>query len=178
MGYFNRAALVAGPGVMLGDDRTVPTPETVAARLPEILDLKGGREYHNATEALGAMLAGPAPTPAPEAAPATGGLTVPAVFEGLPRAFQAEKAAGVNVVFQFRIAGTGGGDWFAAVKDNTCTVTPGSHDKPTTTIKMAAEDFLGLMSGKLPAMQAYTSGKLKIEGDLMKSQLIEKLFKF
>jgi len=27
-------------------------------------------------------------------------------------------------------------------------------------------------------MQAYTSGKLKIEGDIMKSQLIEKLFKF
>jgi len=32
--------------------------------------------------------------------------------------------------------------------------------------------------GKLNAMSAYTSGKLKIEGDLMKSQLIEKLFKF
>ena len=43
---------------------------------------------------------------------------------------------------------------------------------------MSAEDFLNLMSGKLPAMQAYTTGKLKIEGDLMKSQLIEKLFKF
>jgi hypothetical protein len=27
-------------------------------------------------------------------------------------------------------------------------------------------------------MKAYTSGKLKIEGDLIKSQLIEKLFKF
>ena len=27
-------------------------------------------------------------------------------------------------------------------------------------------------------MQAYTRGKLKIEGDIMKSQLIEKLFKF
>jgi len=27
-------------------------------------------------------------------------------------------------------------------------------------------------------MQAYTAGKLKVEGDLMKSQLIEKLFRF
>jgi putative sterol carrier protein len=43
---------------------------------------------------------------------------------------------------------------------------------------MADDDFLALMEGKLKAMQAYTSGKLKIEGDLMKSQLIEKLFKF
>jgi len=33
-----------------------------------------------------------------------------------------------------------------------------------------------MMNGKLKPMQAYTSGKLKIEGDIMKSQLIEKLF--
>ena len=43
---------------------------------------------------------------------------------------------------------------------------------------MSDEDFLALTLGKLNAMQAFTSGKLKIEGDLMKSQLIEKLFKF
>ncbi|MFN2167281.1 MAG: SCP2 sterol-binding domain-containing protein [Anaerolineae bacterium] len=27
-------------------------------------------------------------------------------------------------------------------------------------------------------MQAYSAGRLKIEGDLMKSQLVERLFKF
>jgi hypothetical protein len=40
------------------------------------------------------------------------------------------------------------------------------------------EDFVRLIQGQLNAMSAYTSGKLKVEGDLMKSQLIEKLFKF
>ncbi|MBW1872629.1 MAG: SCP2 sterol-binding domain-containing protein, partial [Deltaproteobacteria bacterium] len=59
-----------------------------------------------------------------------------------------------------------------------CTVEAGLHEKPTTTIKMSANDFLAMIGGKLNAMQAYTTGKLKIEGDLMKSQLIEKLFKF
>jgi len=34
------------------------------------------------------------------------------------------------------------------------------------------------MSGELNPMTAFTSGKLKIEGDMMKSQLIGKLFKF
>jgi len=43
---------------------------------------------------------------------------------------------------------------------------------------MADADFLAMMEGALPAMQAYTSGKLKIEGDIMKSQLLEKLFSF
>jgi putative sterol carrier protein len=42
---------------------------------------------------------------------------------------------------------------------------------------MGDDDFLKMMTGELNAMNAYTSGKLKIEGDLMKSQLIEKLFK-
>ncbi|RPH90078.1 MAG: SDR family NAD(P)-dependent oxidoreductase, partial [Desulfobacteraceae bacterium] len=177
MGYFNRAAVVSGPGVVLSDGSTVPTPETVAGRLPDILRMEGAREFFNATEALGVMLTGPEPPSAANPTPATG-ATVQSVFDRLPGSFQAEKAAGVDVVFQFRITGADGGDWSAAIKDAACLVTPGLHEKPTTTIKMSAEDFINLMSGKLPAMQAYTTGKLKIEGDLMKSQLIEKLFKF
>jgi putative sterol carrier protein len=35
-----------------------------------------------------------------------------------------------------------------------------------------------LITGELNAMSAFTGGKLKIEGDLMKSQLIEKIFEF
>jgi putative sterol carrier protein len=96
----------------------------------------------------------------------------------MPQAFQADKAGGVDVIFQYRISGPKGGDWFTTIKDGTCQVSQGTTDKPTTTIKMADDDFLALMAGQLKAMQAYTSGKLKIEGDLMKSQLIEKLFKF
>ncbi|MGD9311012.1 MAG: SCP2 sterol-binding domain-containing protein, partial [Desulfosarcina sp.] len=39
-------------------------------------------------------------------------------------------------------------------------------------------DFLNMINGQLLPMQAYTSGKLKIEGDTMKAQLIEQLFSF
>jgi putative sterol carrier protein len=42
---------------------------------------------------------------------------------------------------------------------------------------MEDADFLAMMGGTLAPMQAFTSGKLKIEGDVMKSQLLEKLFK-
>jgi putative sterol carrier protein len=63
------------------------------------------------------------------------------------------------------------------VKDKTCEVIEGSHSSPTTTLKMGDENFVKMISGELNAMNAYTSGKLKIEGDLMKSQLVEKLFK-
>jgi len=82
------------------------------------------------------------------------------------------------VVFQFDISGPEGGQWHVKVKDGDCQVSEGTHGSPTTTIKMADEDFVKLIAGELNAMSAFTGGKLKIEGDLMKSQLIEKLFKF
>ena len=86
-------------------------------------------------------------------------------------------AAGVDVVFQYHISGPTGGEWSCVVKDNACTVNTGVHTKPTCILKMADNDFVDMIGGTLPAMKAYTSGKLKIEGDIMKSQLIEKLFR-
>ena len=84
---------------------------------------------------------------------------------------------GIHVVFQYIITGKGGGDWFCAVKNSECTIKPAMHDKPTCTLKMDSGNFLAMMNGKLTPMQAYSSGKLIIEGDIMKSQLIEKLFR-
>jgi putative sterol carrier protein len=100
------------------------------------------------------------------------------VFDAIPAAFVADAAAGVAVVFQYHITGDKGGDWFCSIKGGNCRVEAGTHDNPSCTLKMNEADFLDLMNGRLAAMQAYTSGKLKIEGDIMKSQLIEKLFKF
>lgn len=103
---------------------------------------------------------------------------VKAIFEKMPSIFNADAAKGVDATFQFNITGEGGGDWYAEVKAGTCKVEAGVHPNPATTIKMDAADFVDMINGKLSAMQAFTSGKLKIGGDIMKSQLITKLFKF
>jgi acyl dehydratase/putative sterol carrier protein len=103
---------------------------------------------------------------------------VKAIFEKMPSIFNADAAKGVDATFQFNISGEGGGDWYAEVKGGACKVEAGLHPNPTTTIKMDAPDFVDMINGKLPAMQAFTSGKLKIGGDIMKSQLITRLFKF
>jgi acyl dehydratase/putative sterol carrier protein len=109
----------------------------------------------------------------------TGGLSmVKAIFEKMPGIFNADAAKGVDATFQFNISGEGGGDWYAEIKAGTCKVEVGVHPNPTTTIKMEAADFVDMINGKLPAMQAFTSGKLKIAGDIMKAQLITRLFKF
>jgi NAD(P)-dependent dehydrogenase (short-subunit alcohol dehydrogenase family)/putative sterol carrier protein len=177
MGYFNRAAFVTGPGTAVGGGVEAPTLEEIHSNWDAINDLSGAQEFPNVTASMGPMLEAFSPKKKAAAEEAGGGMTVKAIFDGMLDAFQADQAAGVDVVFQFDIAGPGGGSWIVTVKDGTCEVNEGSHSSPTTTIKMGDDDFLKMMSGELNAMNAYTTGKLKIEGDLMKSQLIEKLFK-
>jgi 3-hydroxy-3-methylglutaryl CoA synthase/NAD(P)-dependent dehydrogenase (short-subunit alcohol dehydrogenase family)/putative sterol carrier protein len=191
MGNYSRDAVVSGAGVVLGKGDEVPDLGDIHRHWAEIDSLRGAQPYADANAALMDMLTrkqvtgkqeiGEAETPAegPEQGrDAASGNAVQEVFDRLPQAFQAGAAAGTNVVFQFIISGPAGGQWYAAVEDGGLSVGSGLHDKPTTTLKMSDEDFLKYVGGQLPAMQAYTSGRLKIEGDLMKSQLIEKLFKF
>ena len=176
VGSFNRVAVRTGPGAVVGDGQIAPTLEQIHQQWDAINSLSPSSEYYNATVAVGSMLEAFTPKKA-ESAP-TGPRSARDVFDRIGDAFQADKAAGVSVVFQFRISGPGGGDWHTIIKDGQCQAAAGKHEKPTTTIIMADEDFLDLIGGRLNALKAYTSGKLKIEGDLMKSQLIEKLFKF
>ncbi len=179
LGCINRAAIVTGPGaVVVGDGKEIPALEQLLEQWEKIASLKKAREYQNVTEQIGDLLTAFS-QPAEKAAESGGGFAAAAeVFEAMPGAFVADAGAGVDVVFQFNISGEKGGDWFSIIKDGACRVETGAHEKPSCTLKMGDADFLDLMNGKLPAMQAYTSGKLKIEGDLMKSQLIEKLFRF
>ncbi len=185
MGYYGRAALVSGRGTWLGDEE-IPTPEAIAVQWNKITSLAGAQEFADANTFLMDLLTSPSSPDTEAGQPDTTVLgkpkkqtqTVQGVFDRMTEFFQADAASGVNVIFQFNISGPGGGDWHVTVKDNTCTVEAGAHAKPITTLKMADADFLALIAGKLPAMQAFSTGKLKIEGDLMKSQLVEKLFKF
>ena len=178
MGYFNRVAIITGSGTLIGDGKGIPTLEEIHRDWEKINDLEGAEEFPNATAAFGPMLDAFSPKKKDAPTEDAGGLTVKGIFDGIVEAFQADKAGGVDVVFQFDISGPGGGAWYVTVKDSKCEVTEGSHESPTTTIKMGDEDFVMLITGELNAMSAFTGGKLKVEGDLMKSQLVEKLFKF
>ncbi len=177
MGCYNRAAMVTGPGAVIGTGQEIPTPEQVVDAWKDIVSLKNAKEYTQLNEQIGDLLAAFSPKQAPTEEPADPGGSVANVFNAMGSTFKADAAEGVAVIFQFCISGTDGGDWACIIKDKTCVINAGVNDQAVCTLKMADADFLNMMTGKLPAMQAYTSGKLQIEGDIMKSQLIEKLFK-
>jgi NAD(P)-dependent dehydrogenase (short-subunit alcohol dehydrogenase family)/acyl dehydratase/putative sterol carrier protein len=180
MSCFNRAAVVTGPGAALGGQDKPETLEGIIANIDKIRSLKGGKEYFQLNDQIGDLLnalSKPLDKGVPAVGKQQGPVSVAGVFDAMPNSFVKSASKGVDVVFQYNISGSGGGEWHTIIKDENCSVKKGKHEKPNCTLKMADSDFLLLMSGKLPAMQAYTSGKLKIEGDIMKSQLIEKLFK-
>ena len=178
MGYFNRVAIVTGAGTVIGDDTQVPKVENIHQSWEAINNLADAEEFPNATAAFAPMLDAFSPKKKERGAEPGGELTVKGIFDRISDAFQPDKAAGVDVVFQFDISGPEGGSWNVTVKDKTCAVMEGRHGSPTTTIKMGDNDFVMLIKGELNAMKAFTSGKLRVEGDMMKSQLIEKLFTF
>ncbi len=170
--------MFTGPGAVLADDDNPPSVEAIRDALQKLSAMDTAREYSQLNEQIGDVLTAFTAPPPETTNTATGFGSAADVFAAMPGAFNTDAATGVDVVFQYNIARDLGGDWSCSVKDGTCTVDPGQHDSPVCTLKMDTADFLAMMNGTLPAMQAYTSGKLKIEGDIMKSQLIEKLFKF
>ena len=178
MGIYNRAAIVTGPGIMIGDGKEIPMPEDIAESWDQISNMKSAREYKNASDFIGDILSA---FQKEEKASDGAGKDLPdvkAIFKKMPKAFRADAASGVDVAIQFSITGEGGGEWYTEIRGGICRVEAGTCLNPSCTIRMDAVDFLDMMSGKLPAMLAFTSGKLKIGGDLMKAQLIGKLFKF
>ncbi|MDJ0856403.1 MAG: SDR family NAD(P)-dependent oxidoreductase [Desulfobacterales bacterium] len=181
MGFFNRAAVVTGPGTVVRGAGEHPSVEEVAAAMDRIAVLEGGKTYDQLNaqlaDVLNAFEASPDGMAIGPDAGGEGGMSVAQVFEAMPAAFQPDAADGVSAVFQYRISGEGGGDWHCIVAERQCQVLAGAHERPTCTLLMAAPDFLAMMAGRLPPMQAFNTGQLKIEGDVMKSQLIEKLFK-
>ncbi|MEN6637947.1 MAG: SDR family oxidoreductase [Smithella sp.] len=176
-GFYNRAAIMTSPGIVVGGGKKIPSIEDVSANWAKIMDLKGAKEYGQLNDLVLQDLLS-ALEGKKEPAQSGGFSAVKDVFERMPMAFQTGSAGGAAVVFQYCISGDGGGDWSADIKNGACTVASGIHASPTCTLKINSGDFLDLMNGKVNAMKAYTSGKLKIEGDIMKSQLLEKIFKF
>ena len=101
------------------------------------------------------------------------------VFEKVTEVFNTTAAQGLDAVFQFDITGDEGGIWNVIVKDSVCQVQEGTHDEPTVTLTMSAEDWLAIMVNKeLNPMQAFMSGQLRVSGDIMLAQRIPELFSF
>jgi len=104
-------------------------------------------------------------------------LTIAKLMDLMPKAFLPEKAAGVEAVIQYHLTGDQGGDWVIKITNGTCTVVPGSAEKPTLTLTAESADYLKIISGKMNAMSAFAEGKIKLKGDLALAMKLMNFFK-
>ena len=85
----------------------------------------------------------------------------------------------VTVSVQFHITGPGGGDWYLVSDRGQGTRYGGAVDNPDATLTVSAEDWDAIQRGELDRLHAWTSGKLKIDGDMtLLLQLEDMISKF
>ncbi|MDR3594646.1 SCP2 sterol-binding domain-containing protein [Clostridium sp.] len=80
-----------------------------------------------------------------------------------------------ELAFQFNIVGDGDGIFYAKVKNGQLSVEPYDyHDRDAIFIG-TAKVFTKLVQGKLNPVVAFTTGKLKVEGNLDKAIELQKI---
>ena len=98
-----------------------------------------------------------------------------ALFEKVKKRFNAEAAADLDLVYQFRIQG--GDAYHLVIKNGTCEGVAGEAVDPSVTLVMDTFDTVSaLISGKLDGMKAFMTGKLKAKGDIMLATRLGSLF--
>ena len=104
-------------------------------------------------------------------------LTVDGIFSLMPELFLPEKAQGLSVSVYYQVTGEGGGDYTCAIENGAFSLKREPKADATSTVVIAAEDWIALNEGKLDPMQAFMTGKLKGTGDLGLLQKFPKFFK-
>jgi len=101
-------------------------------------------------------------------------MSVKAVFEQLEKNFNADAAAGLDLVFQFDVEDDS--TYHLIINDGKCEMKEGPHDDPSVTLIMNSETLQGIVSGETDGMQAFMAGQLRAEGDMMLATKLGELF--
>jgi putative sterol carrier protein len=88
------------------------------------------------------------------------------LFNDMTSKFDPKKAEGINAVVQFDLTGDNGGQYWVKIADGKLDAGQGQAENPKVTLKAAADDWLAVANGTLNPMQAFMSGKIKIQGDM------------
>ena len=99
------------------------------------------------------------------------------VFQGMVEAFLPDKAAGQSAVVQYDVTVAGKPHTYQLkIAGGKCELVKGRADAARVTLTLALPDFLRLVAGKLPPVQAFMTGKLKLSGDMMFAQSMQAWF--
>lgn len=92
--------------------------------------------------------------------------TVEDFFRSLPGKLDRDAAEGLDVVYQFDLSGSQGGQYYMQINEQGCCVTQGSHPEPHVTLSLSGEDCMRVLNGQLTGPAVAMSGRLRISGDM------------
>lgn len=78
---------------------------------------------------------------------------------------------------QVNLTGDNGGVFYVEVKDGKVSAEPYEYNDRSCAITMSPDNFLKFLNGKLDPVIAFTTGKLKVDGDVGKALEFSKLVK-
>jgi len=110
------------------------------------------------------------------AAPAAGGIDTKTIFGAIAAHVQANAAdiKKIGVVYQFKLKNPDSA-WIIDTKEGK--VSEGTVAKPDCTLELTDADWLDMTTGKADPQKLFSTGKLKISGNVMASQKLEFLKK-
>lgn len=103
-------------------------------------------------------------------------MTVAETFETMQTLFNPAAAKGFSKTIQWNISGDEAGKWAFKIANETCELIPGGVEKPDLTMMMSDKDWIAIAEGKLDAMNAFMTGKVKTTGDMMLAMRLQQLF--
>jgi hypothetical protein len=103
------------------------------------------------------------------------GINVEDIFNSMKDRFRPEGAAGINTTFGYEIQAAG--KWKLTISEGTMQLdTAKDVSDCDVVLDTDAETFVGLNIGKVDAMSAFTSRKLKVKGDFNTFGLTSRMF--
>lgn len=100
--------------------------------------------------------------------------SVAKVIETMQARFNANAAAGLDLVFQFKIEDAE--NYYLSIKDGTCSLTEGNAEASDVALIMDSATLKGIIKGDIGGMEAFMTGKLRTEGDMMLALKLGDLF--
>jgi DNA-binding HxlR family transcriptional regulator len=86
------------------------------------------------------------------------------ILESLPFLLREDRAKGVDVTFEIRLTGAGGGVWGVHIHDGRCDVTPGFAERADVRYTADASAWCGVALGIVDARDLYKRGLMTKDG--------------
>jgi putative sterol carrier protein len=80
-----------------------------------------------------------------------------------------------HIAYQFNVTGEGEGAFYMEITGGQVKVEPYDYADRDAMITTSAENLFRMAAGQLDPVQAYTTGEIKVEGDLGKAAILKEL---